>query len=65
MEEKPDPVPPPAPRGAAPVRRPGPGTPRRIPSGVLLGGRGEVEILHGEDIYRLRRTRGGKLILTK
>lgn len=65
MEQDSDPAPPPAPRRAAPVRRPGPAAPRRIPSGELLGDRSEVEILHGEEIYRLRRTRGGKLILTK
>jgi hemin uptake protein HemP len=38
---------------------------RRIPSAELLGERAEVEILHNEEVYRLRRTRGGKLILTK
>jgi len=36
-----------------------------LASAELLGGRGEVEILHQGEIYRLRRTRQGKLILTK
>ena len=31
----------------------------------LLGERTEVQILHNNDIYRLRRTRQGKLILYK
>jgi hemin uptake protein HemP len=31
----------------------------------LLGERTEVLILHGTDVYRLRRTRQGKLILYK
>ena len=39
--------------------------PGRIPSEALLGNRAEVEILHGEEVCRLRRTRSGKLILTK
>lgn len=61
----------PAPSRRQPARSPRPASgpaapmPRRIPSGDLLGGRAEVEILHGEDVYRLRQTRGGKLILTK
>ncbi|MFA7293747.1 MAG: hemin uptake protein HemP, partial [Rhodocyclaceae bacterium] len=36
-----------------------------IDSATLLGARGEVEISHSGEIYRLRRTRQGKLILTK
>ncbi|MQA64604.1 MAG: hemin uptake protein HemP [Alphaproteobacteria bacterium] len=31
----------------------------------LLGQGGEVAIRHGGETYRLRRTRSGKLILTK
>jgi hemin uptake protein HemP len=31
----------------------------------LLGDKTEVQILHGNEIYRLRRTRQGKLILYK
>jgi hemin uptake protein HemP len=31
----------------------------------LLGNKTEVQILHGNEIYRLRRTRQGKLILYK
>ncbi|OHC70240.1 MAG: hypothetical protein A2045_14670 [Rhodocyclales bacterium GWA2_65_20] len=36
-----------------------------LDSAVLLGAKGEVEIAHQGEIYRLRRTRQGKLILTK
>ena len=39
--------------------------PRRIDSQALLGAAQEVEIAHGPDIYRLRRTAFGKPILTK
>jgi hemin uptake protein HemP len=38
---------------------------RRFISEQLLGGSTEVEIQHGESIYRLRLTSLGKLILTK
>jgi hemin uptake protein HemP len=31
----------------------------------LLGERTEVQIVHGGEVYRLRRTRQGKLILCK
>lgn len=34
-------------------------------SDELLGERTEVLILHNDDVYRLRRTRQGKLILYK
>lgn len=44
-------------RGAAPVRR--------IHSRDLLGAAAEIEIEHAGQIYRLRRTSLGKLILTK
>ena len=39
--------------------------PRALDSAALLGAKGEVEITHQGEIYRLRRTRQGKLILTK
>lgn len=65
MENEPDPARRPVARTASLPRRAMAPAPRRIPSGELLGGRAEVEILHGEDVYRLRQTRGGKLILTK
>jgi hemin uptake protein HemP len=39
--------------------------PRRIDSKTLLGAAQEVEINHVGQIYRLRRTSLGKLILTK
>ncbi|MCK9381115.1 MAG: hemin uptake protein HemP [Sulfuritalea sp.] len=38
---------------------------RPLDSVALLGNRGEVEIAHQGETYRLRRTRQGKLILTK
>jgi hemin uptake protein HemP len=38
---------------------------RRIPSRELLGAAAEIEIEHAGQIYRLRRTSLGKLILTK
>ena len=38
---------------------------RPLDSAVLLGGHDEVEIVHQGETYRLRRTRQGKLILTK
>jgi hemin uptake protein HemP len=43
----------------------GAGQPRRIDSAALLGGRGEVLIVHHHQVYRLRVTAQGKLILTK
>ena len=39
--------------------------PRPLDSATLLGAKGEVEITHQGETYRLRRTRQGKLILTK
>jgi len=36
-----------------------------LESAALLGQRDEVLIAHGDETYRLRRTRQGKLILTK
>jgi hemin uptake protein HemP len=44
-----------------PAERP----PSRLTSSDLLGERREVEIEHNGEIYRLRLTRAGKLILTK
>jgi hemin uptake protein HemP len=38
---------------------------RRVLSDELLGRDQEIEILHGQALYRLRRTSLGKLILTK
>ncbi|MBI5271122.1 MAG: hemin uptake protein HemP [Burkholderiales bacterium] len=37
----------------------------RWPSHTLLGGGDEALIVHGDQVYRLRRTGTGKLILTK
>jgi hemin uptake protein HemP len=37
---------------------------RKIPSGELLGERGELIIVHAGREYRLRLTHSGKLILT-
>ena len=39
-------------------------TPRRVPSGALLGAHREVVIVHNGREYRLRLTRNDKLILT-
>lgn len=39
--------------------------PRVLDSASVLGPRGEVWIRHGEQLYRLRVTSLGKLILTK
>jgi len=36
-----------------------------VPSEQLLGVRGELKIQHNGELYSLRRTRQGKLILTK
>lgn len=38
---------------------------RQIASEILFNGRAEIEICHGDMIYRLRQTALGKLILTK
>ena len=39
--------------------------PPPISSEILLRGRNEITILHEDQIYRLRRTAKGKLIMTK
>jgi hemin uptake protein HemP len=41
------------------------GEPLRIDSAALLGPQGEVHIVHQQQLYRLRVTSLGKLILTK
>jgi hemin uptake protein HemP len=51
----------PTPAAAAPAAL---GAPRVIDSAELLGPQGEVLIDHEGRVYRLRRTRLGKLILT-
>jgi len=38
---------------------------RELSSEVLMGGRKEIVIRHGAEVYRLRLTRQNKLILTK
>jgi hemin uptake protein HemP len=38
---------------------------RRVPSSELFAGAQEIEIVHREQVYRLRQTALGKLILTK
>lgn len=40
-------------------------TPTRYDSQMLFGAAVEVEIVHQQQVYRLRRTAQGKLILTK
>ena len=40
-------------------------TPPVVDSATLMGGRRELLIRHGEDVYRLRITASNKLILTK
>lgn len=44
---------------------PPPGARKRLSSQALLGNEREVEIEHGGQLYRLRLTSLGKLILTK
>ena len=48
---------------------PGEASPRqpqgRYDTATLFGGRREILIQHGDQVYRLRITRQGKLILTK
>ena len=42
-----------------------PPTYRQVNSGDILRGEREVWIVHGQDVYRLRETKNGKLILQK
>ena len=49
---------------AAQVKAEGP-EPRRVTSEALLGGEKVLMIEHGAELYRLRQTHAGKLILTK
>ena len=58
MDERKEPQPGDAPEG--PEEQP-----RMIDSQDILGGQVEIMIRHGEEIYRLRVTRNGKLILFK
>jgi hemin uptake protein HemP len=54
------------PQAAPPAATPqGAGDLPRIDSAALIGPRGEVLIVHHEQVYRLRITSQGKLILTK
>ncbi|MFG6414692.1 hemin uptake protein HemP [Roseateles sp. DC23W] len=50
---------------ATPASRPDVAPLPRIDSDALLGPRGEVLIVHRQQVYRLRVTSLGKLILTK
>jgi len=52
-------------RYSAPMASPPPPAVPRLDSQALLRGQVEVEIVHGQEVYRLRHTRAGKLILTK
>lgn len=56
---------PPQPPAPLPVQPQGMGEAPRIDSAALLGKRGEVFIVHQQQVYRLRVTALGKLILTK
>ncbi len=51
--------------GSEPADPRDPGRPRHWDSETLLAGLDEAIILHGDETYRLRRTRNGKLILVK
>ncbi|MBI3140591.1 MAG: hemin uptake protein HemP [Rhodocyclales bacterium] len=57
VKAKPEPLPTPSARPATPAAP--------IPSAELLRGRREAVIAHRDELYRLRETRNGKLILTK
>lgn len=56
--------PPPAPP-PAPIRALDSANARALDSATLLAGQAEIGIRHGDELYRLRLTRTGKLILTK
>jgi hemin uptake protein HemP len=49
----------------SPSEPPVPCTPKRIDSSELLHGCNEIIITHNSELYRLRLTRNGKLILQK
>jgi hemin uptake protein HemP len=53
-----------SPEGHTSAQTPPP-APKQITSSELLAGQKEVWILHGQEVYRLRLTRSGKLILQK
>jgi hemin uptake protein HemP len=55
------------PQSQAPVasKTPTPQAPVVLDSNQLLAGRKQVSISHGGELYSLRLTRNGKLILTK
>ena len=53
------------PPGAAEPVQPPPAARQSWRSEELLGERTEVRIVHGSEVYRLRRTRQDKLILCK
>jgi hemin uptake protein HemP len=54
-----------APPPPSPNRPSGPSAARRWRSSELFGSTHEIEIEHGQSVYRLRLTSLGKLILTK
>ena len=64
------PADPPPPAAGPPQPRPEtsvalPARPARVRFGDLAGEAVEVEVEHAGQVYRLRRTRQGKLLLTK
>jgi hemin uptake protein HemP len=61
-DEAANPIPAPVRAGTSGAEKPPP--PAFTSEELLQGGR-EIQIRHGEDIYWLRITRNGKLILTK
>ena len=61
-----DPPSDPMPHGAAaPMDEAAAGAPRVVTSDALLRGASQLAILHDRTVYFLRKTRFGKLILTK
>ena len=58
-------IPPAIPPASLPVVALQPPTVKSVPSTQLLDGHREILIAHGAEVYRLRHTRNGKLILTK
>jgi hemin uptake protein HemP len=55
----------PAPSTPSPPPVAEPSSVRRVDSQALLGKAQQIEIVHGSQVYRLRLTSLGKLILTK